>query len=240
MPLTRSVWQDVMGQYKDGLIKGFSSRFRLREGIDLPNTYHCILATPIGSLASYIQTIGRVLRYSAETPDHVLVTDHGGNYLRLGSPNAERDWHRWWKLSEKEVSEWGVERIREQKEPEPIRCPNCEGERLKGPKCPHCGYEHQRSVRNVIQHDGRMVIKEGGLIKPRKEKLKDNTQEDWDKLYWSWRRSKKCQNKTFAQLYAFFCHIHRYWPPKGLKNMPVYDEYWKSKLGDIPRECLRT
>jgi superfamily II DNA or RNA helicase len=136
--LTRDLWQDILGRYKDGSIKGLSCRFKLREGIDVPSTYCCILATPIGSLASYIQTIGRVLRYSEETPDTVLVIDHGGNYLRHGSPNHDRDWQAWWTLPEHAISEMHVNQIRDGKTPEPIRCPICEGERAGGRKCPHC------------------------------------------------------------------------------------------------------
>jgi DNA repair protein RadD len=236
--LTRTVWDEILARYKDGNIKGLSCRFKLREGIDVPATYHCILATPIGSLASYIQTVGRVLRYSTETPDHVLVTDHGGNYLRHGSPNHDRDWHSWWKLPENVVSNMHENNIREGLTPEPIRCPKCSGERASGAKCPHCGFEHEKSVRQVIQEDGRMVLREGRLLKPKFIKREPNTAELWEKMFWGWRKSKKCADKTFSQLEGYFAYENGYHPPRDMDLMPKNRLDWHRKIRDIPMSDL--
>jgi DNA repair protein RadD len=236
--LGRALWDEILGRYKANEIKGLSCRFKLREGIDVPSTYHCILATPIGSLASYIQTVGRVLRYSAETPDHVLVTDHGGNYLRHGSPNHDRDWQAWWKLPEHVVSTMHERSISEGKIPEPIRCPKCEGERAGGSKCPHCGYEHAKSVRHVIQENGKMVLREGKLIKPRIERRNPDTQDLWERMFWGWRKSKKCADKTFAQLEGYFAHEHGYHPPRDLSLMPLNRLDWYRKIQDLPMSEL--
>lgn len=224
--LTRPLWEEILERYRKGDIKGLSSRFKLREGIDVPNTYHCILATPIGSLASFIQTVGRVLRYSPETPDHVLVTDHGGNYLRHGSPNHDRDWHAWWALPEHAISEMHTKSIQDSSTPEPIRCPKCEGERTGGPKCPHCGFEHAKSQRHVIMEDGRMVTKDGNLVKKRRELLKPDTADLWTKLFWGYRRKKL--DKTFNQMAGFFAREYGYHPPRDLPYMPVDPTRWYS------------
>lgn len=230
--LSRALWEDILAGYRDNRIKGLSCRFKLREGIDVPATYHCILATPIGSLASYIQTVGRVLRYSAETPDHVIVTDHGGNYLRHGSPNHDRDWRSWWTLPEHAISNWHLEQIRDGKTPEPIRCPQCEGERAKGITCPHCGYTHQKSQRMVVMEDGRMVTRDGRLVKPKYVKMQPDTQRLWDKMYFAWKRKKV--DRSFNQLEGFFAHEHGYHPPRTLANMPTKTEDWYRKVHTVP------
>lgn len=230
--LSRALWEDILAGYSDNRIKGLSCRFKLREGIDVPATYHCILATPIGSLASYIQTVGRVLRYSAETPDSVLVTDHGGSYHRLGSPNKDRDWRSWWTLPEHAVSNWHLEQIRDGKTPEPIRCPQCEGEREKGITCPHCGYTHQKSQRMVVMEDGRMVVMDGRLVKPKYVKMQPDTQRLWDKMYFAWKRKKV--DRSFNQLEGFFAHEHGYHPPRTLANMPKKTEDWYRKVHAVP------
>lgn len=235
--LTRALWKDeILPRYISGSIKGLSCRFRLREGIDVPSTYHVILATPIGSLASYIQTVGRVLRYSPETPDQVLITDHGGNFLRHGSPNHDRDWAGWWNIPEGAVSEINTNNIRDGKQPEPIRCPKCEGERLRGPKCPHCGFEHVKSQRIVIQEDGKMVIRDGHLIKPRVERRKPDTASEWEKLYWGW--SKKKLKKNWNQMIGYFHHKNGYRPPKDLPFMPKDPTDWYGYVHTVSREKL--
>jgi superfamily II DNA or RNA helicase len=234
--LSRKLWEEILERFKDGNIKGLSSRFKLREGVDVPAVYHCILATPIGSLASYVQTIGRVLRYSDETPDHVLVTDHGGNYLRHGSPNHDRPWDQWWGLPEHAISEMHVNGIRDKKEPEPIRCPMCEGERRSGLKCPHCGYEHEKSRRKVIMEDGKMVEVDGHLIKPRYVKREKDTEEKWKKLFWGYRR--KGVSATFNQMEGYFAHLHGYHPPRDLPLMPKVLGHWYRKVCDIDLKDL--
>jgi DNA repair protein RadD len=230
-PLTRPLWDDILGRYKDGSIKCLCSRFKLREGIDVPDTYHCILATPIGSLASYIQTVGRVLRYSAATPDHVIVTDHGGNYLRHGSPNDDRDWQAFWHMPEHAVSHHHENRIRDGKAPEPICCPRCKGERKGGPKCPHCGHVHDKSQREVIEEDGTLVLRDGNLVPRRRILNKPNTADLWERMFWGWR--KKGVRRSFSQMYGYFTHEHGYSPPRDLPYMPKSDTDWTVKVPDL-------
>ena len=236
--LTRDVWDQVVSDYKSGRITMLSSRMKLREGIDVPETYCCILATPIGSLASYIQTVGRVLRYSDETSDRVVVIDHGGNYLRHGSPNVDRPWKDWWKLPERAVSEMHTTRIKDRKEPEPIRCPECEGERITGTKCPHCGHQHEKSRRRVQMENGTFVEKDGELIKPRNIRRKPTTEDDWERLFWAWRKKETCKTKTFNQLYGFFVYEHHYDPPRDLRFMPKTEDGWYQTVGSARMETL--
>ena len=232
--LNRPLWEDILGRYRDGQIKGLSSRFKLREGIDVPATYHCILATPIGSLASYIQTVGRVLRYSPETPEHVVVTDHGGNYLRHGSPNHDRAWADWWRLPEHAVSEWHTNQIRDGKIAEPIRCPKCGMERTGGIQCPNkeCGHKHEKSKRVVIMEDGRLVEREGRLVRARHIRKKPDTAQIWERMFWGWKKKKL--DRSFAQLYGYFTHEHGYSPPKDLPYMPRNTADWYAHVHRVP------
>ena len=234
--LTRTLWDEIMERFKAGDIKGLSCRYKLREGIDVPFAYHAIFAAPIGSLASYIQSIGRIMRYSLETPDHVLVTDHGGNYHRFGSPNHDRDWASWWDLPEGAVSTMFSGSIKNGTTPEPIVCPKCEGERLRGTKCPFCGFEHQKSIRHVVQEDGTMRTVEGALVRPKLIRLKPDTAKLWKKLVmgaWKWKR-----NRSFKQLEAWFFHEHHYYPPRNIPFMPRRPDDWCRKVCQVPMEQL--
>jgi len=207
-----------------------------REGIDLPTTYHVILATPIGSLSSYIQTVGRALR-AAPNKDHALITDHGGNYLRHGSPNHDRPWEVLWGMSQSVASKMHENDIRNRDAKEPIRCPKCEGERLAGIVCPHCGHTHSKSQREVLMEDGRLVTQEGDLIPKKRTLMRHDTQRKWDDMYWGFKRKRL--NRTFAQMEAFFVKEYGYWPPRTLKNMPVSRLHWHSLVCDVPVADLR-
>jgi superfamily II DNA or RNA helicase len=237
--LTRALWDEIVERYKDGSVKGLSCRFKLREGIDLPATYHAILATPIGSLASYVQTVGRVLRYSPETPDEVLITDHGGNYWRHGSPNRDRDWEAWWTLPEHAISNWRLKQISEGKMEESIVCPVCFTERLSGIKCPKCSHTHEKSKRHVVMEDGRMVTKEGKMVPRKRIKTKPDTDTKWMKMYYGYARSKT-NNQSFEQMYAFFQHENGYCPPRDLPFMPKRPEHWYCKVKDLDPSDLHT
>jgi superfamily II DNA or RNA helicase len=233
--LSRERWDELFERWKDGNIKGLSSRFKLREGIDLPELYYCILATPIGSLCSYLQTVGRVLRYSEATPDAVIVQDHGGNYWRHGSPNHDRPWDEWWNLSEHAVSSQFQDTVQQRLRPEPIRCPQCEMERAGGSKCPGCGFEHRKSSRVVIQESGHMREMEGELIKPRVTRQFNDTQDKWTRMYWGFRKNT---DRTFNQMEAWFFHEHHYYPPRALNYMPTNPSDWYRKVSDVSKDQL--
>lgn len=75
---------DIFARSKAGEVPIIFNRFVLREAIDLPWVECLTLATPIASLVSYIQTVGRVLRASPSTgktrciaEGSLVLTDHG-------------------------------------------------------------------------------------------------------------------------------------------------------------------
>ena len=64
-PSSREMRNKVLKEHQDGSIIGITNRFVMREAVDAPWVEHLILATPIGSLTSYIQICGRGLRASS-------------------------------------------------------------------------------------------------------------------------------------------------------------------------------
>ena len=70
--------QQILDGSKDGSIKVVCNRFVLREGIDAPWLAHAIFATIFGSLQSYVQSGGRLLR-AFPGLESVTIQDHGGN-----------------------------------------------------------------------------------------------------------------------------------------------------------------
>lgn len=233
--LTRALWEDIVGQVKDRSLMGISCRFKLREGVDIPEAGHCILATPIGSVASYLQTVGRVMR-SAPGKDKAILQDHGGAYFTHGSPNRDRDWERLWRMKEHAASSENMDAIREGKKKEPIRCANCGMERLTGAVCPSCGEQSEKSVRRIIEESGELKEVEGDIV-PRTIRMKRNgTEQRWAQMFWGFRNKKV--DRTFAQMEAFYYQEYGYRPERGLPYMPKHELDWKMKVHEVPMADL--
>jgi DNA repair protein RadD len=235
--LTRRLWAEIFEQFKDGTIHGLSCRFRLREGVNAPFAYHAVFATPIGSLASWIQSAGRILR-AAPGKTEAIITDHGGNYHRFGSPNHDQPWERLWDLPERVASEHHRESIIAGDRAEPIRCPNCGMERSKGSKCPNpkCGFEHERSKRKVLMESGKIIEVDGNLIKPRRAVMKKNTEKQWEKMYWAWVNKKV--DRSWNQMWAFYYKEYGYPPPRDMKLCPRNPDDWYRRPHQVPRDQL--
>lgn len=251
----REIYEDTIQRWKGGEIKILWNRYVLREGIDFPWMYHLILATPIGSLKGFIQTAGRVLRYSDETPDYVLITDHAGNYYRHKySPNQDIPWRDLYHkgqnalssehkdylaynpddipLSSKEADdkEWN----------EPVRCPRCHTLIKKGRQCPPspmgCGFRITRRSRAVIQKNGRLKEVDRPAVAPRRVKERSNTVRIWEQCFH--RCSKSGQNLRQAR--GLFFYENHYWPPNDLPLMPRDPADWSRKCKMIDKAKLYT
>lgn len=214
-----------------------------REGLDVPEIAHCVLATPIGSLVSYLQTVGRVLR-NHPSLDHVVLQDHGGNWHRHGSPNIDRDWLSVWTMPARVITDLRLERMRERTvddagylvEPEPICCPRCGMARTSGIKCanPACGYVSPLKVRHVLQADGKLVDLTGDIFRPRRTARKHDTEYKWEQCYFRCR----AKSMTFRQAYGLFYYENRYFPPRDLPRMPINDLDWFRKVDRVGEESL--
>lgn len=232
-PSSREARENVVEASKRGEITVLCNRFVLREGIDLPWLSHGIFATVFGSLQSYLQSGGRLIR-AHPSIDRVTLQDHGGNWHRHGSLNADRVW----RLDDTAhvVSGMREERLRNKQEPEPIRCPKCAAIRANGPKCPVCGFECGRKIRPVVQKDGSLKEYAGDIYKPRLVRMKSDTLKNWESTY---HRAKRSRNgMTFNQAEALFFHEHHYWPPRDLPFMPTNSRDWFRKVRDVPVQNL--
>jgi superfamily II DNA or RNA helicase len=145
----------------------------LAEGIDIPSLRHLILARPYGALANYIQSVGRVIR-SAPGKHVAVVQDHGGNAIRHGSPNADRDWAKMFHMTEKEIAEQRKRDVQEGKQPNPIVCIKCGTMRSEGIRCPACGYQADPRSRLIVEKSGKLVeVKEDMFAPPKPPKPKE-------------------------------------------------------------------
>lgn len=245
---TQSARDKVLDAVREGDIKVICNRFVLREGLDLPEVSHLIFATVFGALGSYLQSGGRGLRACAGK-EHVVIQDHGGNWHRHGSLNADREW----KL---EYTSHLLSAIREDRlraaaarraaglvterfdEREPCRCPEC-GLILGFIKCP-CGYVVKPGVpvpRPVIQSDGALKVMHGDIYKPRRLYTQPNGPSRWKQMYW--RSRNKNVERTFKAAAALFAAENFWgWPDPTWPFMPLREMDWYKLVRDVPMDRL--
>ena len=223
--------EQIIDDVKSGKIKVVCNRFILREAIDIPELYHATLATVFGSITSYLQSVGRLIR-AHHTLDHVVLQDHGGNWWRHGSPNSDRQWDM--SMTAKDISDAMDIRKRDKKEPEPLSCPKCHQVRQRGPKCQTCGFECTAKCRMIVQEDGTMREMRGDIFPPRPIAVKPNTEQLWERMYYRARNS----SMTFRQAEALFYQENRHYPPRNMPFMPSSEVDFHRKVKDTPRQNL--
>lgn len=230
------VRDEVVNGSRTGSLTVLCNRFVLREGIDAPWIAHGIFATVFGSVQSYLQAGGRLLRSHPDVP-WATIQDHGGNYWRHGSLNADRTWTLG--ADAADFTRRRTERLREGLEPEPLRCPRCYEvvrSKAEGNVCP-CGHEFRKGrpyPRQVVQLDGRLVEHFGRVVPPRERREEPDTGKKWENVYW---RSRNC-GRTFLQAEAFFFQQFGYWPPRTLAFMPREPDQWFLRVRDVERGAL--
>lgn len=231
---------ELFARIRDGSVPHTWNRYVLREGINLPELYFLQLATPIADLKGYIQIVGRVLR-AHPSKTMARICDHCGVIHMHGSPNMDRDAQ--WKQYFFEEDEDRITKDRneamtnpEGKESSPITCPNpnCGAMRDSGPKCPACGTESDRSIRNVIQESGELREVEGDVFEKRKVVEKPETAKLWVGIYYQFKNA----GKTFSQAVGYFKHVHHYEPPQNLPLMPKSPEDLRRKIAAVQYDDL--
>lgn len=232
VPSSRAIREEILSGSKSGDIKVVCNRFVLREGIDAPWLCHGIFATVFGALQSMLQSGGRLLRNDGKK-GHVTLQDHGGNWWRHGSLNADRQW----RLGETAsmVSGLREERLRQKKDREPFRCPQC-AKILSSMSCP-CGFQVTagKKSRPVVQSDGTLKPMSGDIYRPRRVTRIPNAAQVWERMY---HRSIKA-GRTFRQAEALFAQENNWgWPPRDLPLMPTNELDWFRKVSEVPRERL--
>ncbi len=218
---------------KDGSVRVLCNRFVLREGIDAPWLAHGIFATIFGSLQSYLQSGGRLLR-AFPGLGAVTVQDHGGNWHRHGGLNADRQWDL--TLPAHAASGMRLDAFRDPNvgddDPpkEPFLCPECT-RILTVRKCP-CGFnvDPARKTRPVMQESGELKWQAGDVYVKKQRKDVRTATRDWCICYF---RARNC-GFTFRQAEALFFRDFHYWPLKNLKFMPKTARGWYLKVKDVP------
>lgn len=81
----------IIAELARGRVQVVSSVGCFTEGFDSPGVEICILARPTMSLTLHLQMCGRGLR-PARGKERALLVDHGGNFLRHGLPDDDRDY----------------------------------------------------------------------------------------------------------------------------------------------------
>lgn len=224
---------------REGKISVVCNRFVLREGIDMPWVEYGILATCITSLKSYIQVGGRMLRASPSTgKTSATIIDHGGNWLRHGSLNADRQWHLDW--TSQMYTGVRNDRLASKKEKEPYRCRQCD-RIVSGRVCP-CGYEIPigRQSRMVVQKDGKLIEYFGDAYneKPKKTLTGEEAEKLWEKCFWQAKRSKNGMIFKQAEFLFFRGTEYTAWPSHDLPLMPKSDVDFYRRVADVSFDRL--
>jgi superfamily II DNA or RNA helicase len=234
--------EKIIELYKQGEIPVITNRYVLREGIDLPAVYNLILATPFGSLKTYLQVVGRLIRYSPETPDHVLLTDHASSFSRHGSPNMDRDWETIFHMTEEELLEETKKQEKKSDEDPPITCPGCGTVRLSGSSCPEppigCGITATFRGKVIVQANGKLRTVTEQEMKEKHQAKPVPAQKLWDEMYWAVKNSKGPRATTFTQMRALFKKRHGYYAPFGLANMPRFRSDESKPVREVKYEDL--
>ncbi|MFM7012643.1 MAG: DEAD/DEAH box helicase [Betaproteobacteria bacterium] len=216
---------------ESGRIKVVSNRFVLTEGIDWTFIYHAIFATSFGSLTTWVQAAGRVLRYHPSLPGHVIIQDHGGNCRRLGSANMDRDWEvgkTWKDFIRPEADEVGGSQSSKPPNPdlEPICCPNCSSFRMGGSVCLNCGLTGSKSKVMVLQKNGKLKLYEQ-IYKPKKIDAEPQFIKDARGMMFASRKSHSVNPMTCEQLLHYFKRnnpgliVHKNYDPKGNQRWAI-------------------
>jgi superfamily II DNA or RNA helicase len=220
----------LMEASKTGETKGISNRFVLREGIDAPWLAHCIFACTFGSVTSYLQAGGRLLRSDPNNPDLTKVTiqDHGGNWWRHDSLNADREWSL--EDTDESLQAKHDAEKREKKEAEPIVCPKCAKVRSKGVECPSCGFTARGKRRIVIQTDGTLREVQGDIYKPRRVNDSPKAHKDWKATYYQFKNA----GKTFSQARGYYLYKTGGVPAPDCPLTPRFDSDWALPINQVP------
>lgn len=235
---TPAMRAEVMLASKQGEIQVLCNRFVLREAVDAPWLYHCIMATPFGSTLSFLQAGGRLLR-SCKGMDHVILQDHGGNWHRHGSLNDDRTWDL--SLDECSYSASRAKQRVEEKVKDPICCPNCGGLRVTGYKCPFCGHECSFRYKNVIQVDGSLVRMSADHHKRAKKKRETSAdQKLWTSTFYSMlniSKRKKLGGKpsTMRQVAAVFSTKTGHLPGPEILGAPKGNREWNMTIEEYQK-----
>ena len=135
--------QLIVEQFRNGEIEILCNCMLIVEGISISDCDCCLLLRPTCSLALYIQSSMRCMRYTEDK--EALILDFVGNYQRHGLPDDQREWSL----------ESGVKqnsRFNEKGELVVRQCLNCYGTFKTAPVCPYCGFVYESTAEEIKQY----------------------------------------------------------------------------------------
>jgi superfamily II DNA or RNA helicase len=232
--------QQVLDASRCGDIAVLCNRFVLREGIDCPWLSHGILATVFDGLKTYLQSGGRLLR-AYPGLEAVTIQDHGGNWVRHGSLNEDREWF----LEQTSAMAYALraERLRRKERREPFRCPKCGLIWVWGTYCNParggCGHtlDPRRKSRPVVMADGTIREVTGDYFRPRRTYARPDGAALWERMYWRSRTGKG--RRTFRAAAALFAQENDWrWPDPTWPLMPTHQRDWYLSVDQVPMERL--
>lgn len=232
--------EEILDAHRTGHTVVLCNRFVLREGLNLPWLAHGIFATIFGSIQTYLQAGGRLLR-AYDGCEHVTVQDHGGNYWRHGSLNEDRVWDL--QYTSAMLAGLRADRLRKDPPKQPFVCPKCQRVWTVGTTCQPlhggCGYElgiNKRS-RPVVSTDGKLRQMTGDFFKPRMVARGPQWQSRWEQMYY---RSLKGKGiKTFKAAEALFAYENNwFWPDRSWPFMPINDVDFYAQVPHVPMHRL--
>lgn len=196
----------IFDAFRKGNLTVISSCGVLREGFDAPNATHGILLQVAGKLSTYLQIVGRLLRAHPDK-SRATLQDHTAAIWRHGAPDIDRHWD----LDDDDVklAKERKQQLEKGKKSEGICCPECSFVRTAGPKCPNCGFQHEKSVRRIRTKEGQLKLVKGPVIKPKKVK---NHEDFWRSMIY---RGLNC-NMTVGQMQALFYRERGAWPSESI------------------------
>jgi superfamily II DNA or RNA helicase len=235
---SQKVRESVLEASKDGRVKVICNRFVLREGVDAPWLSHGIFATVFGSLSSYLQSGGRLLR-SNGLANSITIQDHGGHWWRFGSLNTDRKWL----LGATNTSLLGMHGDKQrnsQRKPSP--CPQCKEVQIwNGPTCQFCGWVAKPGAkvsRPVVQSNGELREMTGDVWKPRRISTRPDGPKRWKSMYFR-SRQPKAKGRTFRAAMALFAKENYFaWPDPTWPYMPIAEIDRYRRVVDVPEDCL--
>lgn len=232
MPATRETRLMLRSASESGETLGISNRFVFREAANYPWLYHGILACTVGSVAAYVQMVGRLLRAHSSL-DHVIIQDHGGNWWRHDSPNADREWRL--DDTEQRLRERHESTMRSERKPDLVVCPKCKQVRNGGRLCRKCGHLSEGLRRTVIQTDGQLREVRGDIYKKRRVSTSPIGHKKWTACYFRCKKS----GRTFNFARALFMRENGgSVPSPDFPLMPRFESDWGLAVKDVPLSRL--
>jgi len=226
---------EILEANRVGALPVLCNRFVLREGIDAPWLRHGILATIFGSLSTYLQSVGRLLR-AYPGMANVTIQDHGGNYMRFGSPNADRVWNL--EYTDRMLRAMRTDRLRDKKVSEPIVCPQCKLVLICG-RCKNCGWHATNWVkaRAVVSTDGSLRMMHGDVFRPHRICEYSWGPKKWEKIFWA--SYKNGKGRTFRNAAILFAKDSNWtWPDPAWPFMPTNPDDFYRACSDVPLDRL--